>query len=387
MILIKNAEVYAPEYLGKKEILICGNQIEKIADTITLATSAEVEIIDAKGKVVVPGFIDNHVHVLGGGGEGGFATRTPEIVLSQITKAGITTVIGLLGTDGMARSLGSLVAKINGLRAEGVSAYAMTGAYQVPSPSLTGSAKTDILYIDSMIGSGEIAMSDHRSSQPTYEEMMHIISETRVAGMLSGKAGVTIVHMGDGKRGLEYLFRMEEETELPLDCVLPTHICRSERLLEEGIRYAKNGGYIDVTADLKEGSDPEDVCLPWNAIVKALAEEVDETHISMSSDGQGSLPIFDEGKKLIGLGVGDVEALHTSFVHLVKRGTPLETALKVITSNPADLFKLKTKGHIAEGMDADITFLTENDLQVDTVLAMGKVMVENGKVIVKGTFE
>lgn len=387
MILIKNAEVYAPEYLGKKEILICGNRIEKIADTIILETSAEVEIIDAKGKVVVPGFIDNHVHVLGGGGEGGFATRTPEIVLSQITKAGITTVIGLLGTDGMARSLGSLVAKINGLRAEGVSAYAMTGAYQVPSPSLTGSAKTDILYIDPMIGSGEIAMSDHRSSQPTYEEMMRIISETRVAGMLSGKAGVTIVHMGDGKRGLEYLFRMKDETELPLDCVLPTHICRSERLLEEGICYAKNGGYIDVTADLKEGSDPEDVCLPWNAIAKALAEGVDETHISMSSDGQGSLPIFDENKKLIGLGVGDVEALHTSFVHLVKRGIPLETALKVITSNPADLFKLKTKGRIAEGMDADITFLTENDLQVDTVLAMGRVMVENGKVIVKGTFE
>lgn len=386
MILIKNAQVYAPEYLGKKDILICSDKIEKIADTITLETNAEVEIIDAEGKILTPGFIDNHVHVLGGGGEGGFATRTPEIVLSQITKAGITTVIGLLGTDGIARSLGSLVAKINGLRAEGVSAYAMTGAYQVPSPNLTGSCKSDILYIDPILGSGEIAMSDHRSSQPTYEEMMRIISETRVAGMLSGKAGVTIIHMGDGKRGLEYLIRMKDETELPLDCVLPTHISRNPRLLEEGIAYAKMGGYIDITADLKPGSDPEDDCLPWNAIAKALREGVSEEHITMSSDGQGSLPIFDENQKLIGLGVGDVEALHYSFKELVAKGVDLTTALKPITSNVAELFKLKTKGTIAEGMDADITLLDE-DLAVDTVLAMGRVMILDGEVKVKGTFE
>lgn len=388
MYLIKNAQTYAPEYIGIKDILICGGVVEKIADSIKIDTNANVEVIDAAGLIAVPGFVDNHVHITGGGGEGGFATRTPEITLTQITTAGITTLIGLLGTDGIARDLGGLVAKVNALKLEGVSAYAMTGAYQVPAPNLTGSTKSDIMFVDPIIGSGEIAISDHRSSQPSFQEIIRIISETRVAGMLSGKAGVTILHLGDGKAGLKYLNRMREETELPLSCVLPTHISRNNALLDEGIDYAKSGGYIDFTACPEDTSVLDERELPaWDAIRVALNAGVSIDHITMSSDGQGSMPLFDRDKNYLGIGVGTVDALHYSFVRMVKSGMPIETALRPITSSPAALFKLKQKGHIAEGMDADITLLSKSGLEVDTVLAKGRLMVHEGKPIVKGTFE
>ena len=76
-----------------------------------------------EGLLLTPGFIDSHVHVLGGGGEGGFANRTPEATMEGLTKFGVTTVIGCLGTDGIGRDICALVAKTKGLNEQGMSAY------------------------------------------------------------------------------------------------------------------------------------------------------------------------------------------------------------------------------------------------------------------------
>ncbi|MDO4395969.1 MAG: beta-aspartyl-peptidase, partial [Clostridia bacterium] len=100
MKIIKNVNVYAPEKLGKKDILIAGGKICQISDNLDIPESWEVEVIDGEGLIATPGFIDSHVHILGGGGEGGFGNRTPEATLSGLTRWGITTVVGCLGTDG-----------------------------------------------------------------------------------------------------------------------------------------------------------------------------------------------------------------------------------------------------------------------------------------------
>ena len=151
MLLVKNAEVYAPEYLGKKDVLICGGKIEKIQDEIG-SLPVECEVLDAEGKMLTPGFIDQHVHITGGGGEGSFHTRTPELQLSELVENGITTVIGLLGTDGITRSVENLYAKTKALCEEGVSAYMLTGAYGYPNPTITGEVDRDIVFIDEILG-------------------------------------------------------------------------------------------------------------------------------------------------------------------------------------------------------------------------------------------
>ena len=190
MYLIKNAHIYAPEDLGVKDVLVGGGEILRIADQLPAEPAYEMTVLDGSGKILMPGLIDAHVHILGGGGEGGAKSRTPEIMLTDITLGGVTTVVGCLGTDGCTRTMTNLLAKARGLEEEGITTYVYTGSYQVPVRTLTGSIMDDVILLEKVVGTGEIAISDHRSSQPTKEEFARIVADTRVGGILSGKAGL-----------------------------------------------------------------------------------------------------------------------------------------------------------------------------------------------------
>lgn len=215
MKLIRNARLYAPEDLGCMDVLIGGGKILRIGESLPAEEAYHVEVIDGAGKIMMPGLIDAHVHILGGGGEGGYRTRTPEIMLSDIICGGVTTVVGCLGTDGTTRTMTNLIAKARGLEEEGITAYIYTGSYQIPVRTLTGSVADDLILLDKVIGTGEIAISDHRSSQPTYEEFARIVADTRVGGILSGKAGIVNIHMGDGREQMDYLRRLLRESQIP----------------------------------------------------------------------------------------------------------------------------------------------------------------------------
>lgn len=387
--LIKGAEIYSPWYLGKKDVLVCGSTIHKIADNLTDCPDYEMQVIDGSGRYLFPGFIDSHVHILGGGGEGSYHTRTPEIMLTDITTGGVTTVVGCLGTDGTTRTMAALLAKARGLEEEGITTYVYTGSYQVPVRTVTGSVMDDLILIDKIIGTGEIAISDHRSSQPTKEEFAKIVADTRVGGILSGKAGIVNVHMGDGRRRLSYLRYILEETEIPPTNLIPTHINRSMALMQDGIDYARTlGGLIDLTTSSDPDYLDEDEVKASTGLKMALDAGVPIQQITFSSDGQGSLPLFGPDGRLIGLGVGKVTSLYREFRDAVKAdGVPIHQALMPVTHNPAAILKLKGKGCIAPEMDADLILADQNTLAIDMVLAKGQIMVANGEPVVRSTFE
>lgn len=387
--IIKDAVVYAPEYIGVSDILIVGGTIACIDRDIKIEKNPflDIEIIDGKNKIAVPGFIDSHVHILGGGGEGGYRTRTPEIKLSDITASGVTTLVGCLGTDGITRSVESLLAKANALDDEGISTYIYTGSYRIPITTITGDVMKDIMTIDKIIGVGEIALSDHRSSQPTYEEIKHLAADARVGGILSKKSGIINVHMGDGKDKLKYLFELANSSEIPITQFLPTHMTRNMELFKEGVKYALAGGYIDFTTSTSSISNDEKLT-PSKALKMCLEEGVAYKNISFSSDGQGSLPVFNREGKFLGLGVGSVSSLYNEVKKAVLNyDVPLDIALSVITSNPAEILKLTGKGKLEKGFDADIVILDSGSLEIDSVIAKGQIMVKNKRIIVKGTFE
>lgn len=388
--IIRNAEIYKPEYAGVKDVLLIGNKIATIDNNISFdINGVEVTEIDATGKKLVPGFIDSHVHILGGGGEGGFSSRTPEATLSSLTTAGVTTVVGCLGTDGVARDVVSLLAKARGLEEEGITTFIYTGSYRLPLRTITGEIMKDIMVVDKIIGIGEVAISDHRSSQPTFDEFIRAVADARVAGMLSGKAGVINIHLGDGKRKIDLLKRAVSETEIPIMQFLPTHINRSPELFEECVAYAKSGGFIDFTGseDPDFWEETEGEVSFSKGLMRLLKEGVDENNYSLSSDGQGSLPIFNEKKEFVGIGVGKSTCLIKSIKDCVnKENIPLEKALRAITCNPAKILKLKNKGRIEINMDADVCLL-DDELNVETVIAKGKLMVQNKKPLVYGMFE
>lgn len=389
MYLIKQAHVYAPEDLGVLDVLVGGGKILKMGMELPVEEAYGVEVLDGTGKTLMPGLIDAHVHILGGGGEGGAKSRTPEIMLTDIITGGVTTVVGCLGTDGCTRTLTNLLAKAKGLEEEGITTYVYTGSYQVPVRTLTGNIMDDIILLEKVVGTGEIAISDHRSSQPTKEEFAKIVADTRVGGILSAKAGLVNIHMGDGDEMLSYLRYVRENTQIPATNMLPTHINRSTRLMADGIDYAKKlDGYIDLTTSMDPDFLEPDEVKASTGLKMALDAGVPADHVTFSSDGQGSLPIFAADGTLQGLGVGKVASLYREMKDAVLiDGVSLTNALKPVTSNPAFLLKLENKGNIAENADADLVLADSETLEIDTVLAKGRLMISEKKILVKGTFE
>jgi len=387
VLLLKNADIYAPAKSGRADILVAGGRIVRVEPDIRISDTY-CELVDATGLIAAPGLIDGHVHVTGGGGEGGYATRTPEMALSDAIRGGVTTVVGCLGTDGVTRSMAGLLAKARGLDEEGISTFIYTGHYAVPVCTLTGSIEQDLLLIDKIIGVGEVALSDHRSSQPTFDQFAHMAGEARRGGMLSGKAGIVNIHIGDGPRGLALIRRVLAETEIPITQFLPTHINRNPTLFDEGIAYAKSGGLVDFTTSTVPAFLDEGEVKCSAGLRRMLDAGVDVSLITFTSDGQGSLPDFDAEGRLRRLDIGRVTSLFAEVRDAVRdEQVPLEMALQVVTSTPARILKLRGKGLLAAGADADIVLLDPGDLGICGTIAKGRWMMRDRQVLVKGTFE
>ena len=381
MLLIKGAEVYAPEYLGKKDVLIAGEKIERIGEDLPEYEGCQV--IDGTGRIVAPGFIDRHVHITGGGGEGSFHTQAPQVQLSDLIRGGVTTVVGLLGTDGISRSTENLVAKAKALKEEGISAYCCCGAYGHPGPTITGSISKDIMFVDEIIGL-KLAVSDHRAPNITVDELIRLGSDVRTAGMLSGKAGFVCLHMGGDDRALSPVFEALERTSIPVKTFQPTHVGRAKKLQEDAFKLAKMGGTIDFTCGQFEEKIKE-----LAASLRAAKEAVvPMDKVTISSDGQGSWSNYDAAGNLTEMGVSSVDTMYRQVVYQVQNeNMSLEEALSLGTRNVAKALEVyPKKGAVHVGSDADVLVLN-GDLSMNTVIARGSLMMQDGVLLKKGTYE
>ena len=380
MLLIRHADLYAPEHLGPRDILIEGEKLARVAEDLSAFAPLCDETIDLRGARVAPGYIDVHVHILGGGGEQGPASRCPSCPLTELTLHGVTSVLGLLGTDGTSRGLEDLLYKCRALNEEGVTSWMLTGSYQYPSPVMTGSVIRDIALIDRVIGC-KIALSDHRSSSMTVQELIRLGSDVRMGGLISGKAGLLTIHMGSGKKRLLPLIEAVEESDIPIETFLPTHMRRTPELLEDGVRFIGMGGTIDLTAT-------EHPRTGVAAAVRDLLDRgIDLRHVTMSSDAFGSQPRFDSQGRCVGLTYVSPVTLHGELTAMVRDfGIPLEQALIPLTLAPARMLRQEgVKGCVAAGADADL-IVYDADLGIDRVFAKGREMVRSGEALVRGRF-
>ena len=372
MYLIKNAVVYDPQPKGINDVLVVNDRIAAVGKDLNPQIPT-IKEIDGSGKTVVPGFIDQHVHVTGGGGEGGFHTRTPELMLSTVINAGVTTLVGLLGTDSDTKSVENLVSKTKALKNEGITAYCLTGAYVYPSVTLTGSVDKDIVYIDEILGC-KLAVSDHRCSHPTKEELIRLVSDIRMASLIAGKPGVLHIHVGGVGNKLKDIMEIVREEGIPITHFRPTHMdCH----LKEAMEFMEMGGWADFTAEPDKADELYDV------ICKSGIE-----HMTVSSDSNGSIPVWNDQKEIVDVKVGGMKPLYQLIRNLiVDFDVPIETAIALITSNVAKALNLyPEKGALLPGSHGDLVLLDEN-LHVDTVMAKGKLMMRNKKLLAKGTFE
>lgn len=378
--LLKNTQLYAPEKLGKKDLLIAGNKIVAIDDNLDSFINNKVTVVDVKGKIVTPGLIDQHIHVIGAGGKDGFASMTPEINVSELIACGTTTVSSLLGTDGTARSIRTLYSKVKALEQDGISAYMLCGYYGLDTVTITESIQADMLFIDKILGC-KIAISDIRSSYPTALELVRKLRDVRVGGMIGNKKGILHVHLGNLDTKMDLLFELVKEYKFPIENISPTHVGRTKELFDQAIEFAKLGGMIDITTGASQYT------APYKSVLYALEKGTPIETMTFSSDGHAGLTKFDENGNAVGVRKAPFDKNLEETVLLVKKGgLPIEEAFKLITSNPAKNLGLKHKGIIAVGGDADLCFFNK-DLNLTDVFANGKQMMKDNQIIVKGNFE
>src|SRR3954469_12457878 len=357
--LIENGEVYAPEPRGRRPVLLAGDKIARVGETDPKVAAPllglDLEVIDAAGCMVTPGVIDPHSHLIGGSGEEGFASRTPEIQLSEIVTWGITTVVGVLGVDATTRPPISLLAKVKGLREEGMTAYLYTGHYGIPPATFSGSVRNDLMIVDEVIGAGEIAISAHRSPQPSAEELARVVIDAHVGGMLSRKAGVTHFHVGEGERRLRPLFDLVQAyREIRPGCLYPSHLNRSPELQDEGIELVRRGSFVDMD------SATEDMGR-W--VRRYFERGGDTAKLTLSSDSDSCAP----------------RQLYQVIQQCVlEYRLPLEKVLALVTANTASVLKLAGKGRLEAGKDADLLVLRRDSLEIVEVIARGRRMVRGG---------
>jgi beta-aspartyl-dipeptidase (metallo-type) len=383
--LLRNAELYDPEPRGRRHLLVAGERVLWAGkDVPALDRSLPVEEADLGGRRVIPGLIDGHVHLTGGGGEAGPETRVPPVALSRLTLGGVTTAVGVLGTDDAVRTTAELVTVARGLVAQGLSAWCHTGGYHVPPVTATGSLRLDIVLIDLVLGVGELAISDHRSSQPTLDELLRVAGDAHVGGLMSGKAGIVHLHVGDGARGLELVRQALERSELPARVFNPTHVNRRRALFDEALALSDRGCTIDITAfPVAEG---EDAWSADEALARYLSAGRDPSRVTVSSDGGGCLPVFDAQGRVTAMDVGSPSATGETLRVLLARGQALELVLPAFTANPARLLRLPRKGHLRPGADADLVVL-DSQGGVAEVMARGRWHVRDGRAVVRGAFE
>jgi len=383
--LLLNAELYDPEPRGRTHLLVAGETIVWTGtDAPALPRGLNAREHDLDGRRVIPGLIDGHVHLTGGGGEAGPHTRVPPLALSRLTAGGVTTAIGVLGTDDLVRSPAELVTVARGLIQEGLSAWCHTGGYHVPPATVTGSVRGDLVLVDLILGVGELAISDHRSSQPTLDELLRVAGDAHVGGLMAGKAGIVHLHLGDGPRGLGLVREALERSEIPAAVFNPTHVNRRKRLFEEALPLAERGCTVDITAfPVAAGEDA------WSAAV-ALTRYLDAglppERVTVSSDGGGCLPVFDSDGRVVEMDVGRPAACADTLRELLAAGQPLERVLPAFTRNVARLLQLPRKGRLEAGADADLVVLDDAGGVAD-VMARGRWHVREGRAVVRGTFE
>jgi beta-aspartyl-dipeptidase (metallo-type) len=387
LLLLRNAELFDPSPVGRRDVLVGGGRVLAIAKRIdSLPAQLQVEEVDVGGARLVPGLVDAHVHVTGGGGEAGYASRVPPLRLAELSAAGVTTVVGLLGTDGTTRTMRELVSRTYALREEGLSAWCWTGSYEVPVKTLTGSVRDDMAFVEPIIGVGELAISDHRSSQPTLDELLRVAADVHIGGMMTGKAGVLHLHLGDGTRGLDLVRRALTGSELPARVFHPTHINRNPALFAEACELAAGtrAPVLDLTAfapdDVGSGVSAAAAIASW------FAAGLPPHRLTCSSDGGGCMPCFDAEGRIASFGVGQASTLLATVRETIgEHGIALEDVLPIFTRNVADLLRLPAKGRIAVGADADLLILGE-DVSVQASLARGRWLVRDGMVVVRGPF-
>ena len=384
--LIRGGHVFDPEDRGVADILILDGRILAVGPALPAPTGiGEGTVHDARDRIVLPGLIDGHIHVMGASGLGGAATRSTDLQIDRITSAGVTTVISPLGADSLSRTIPALLARAAALDAEWITALCYTGGWWHPVPTLTGNPQTDVTFVERIVGV-KVAVSEPLAPAYSLDDLCRLAHAAYTGGRLAGKQAVLHAHIGNHPAGLSPLQMVQERIGIPPDRLVATHVNRNPDLWKQAMEYARAGGSIDLTAMQRPETGYPHAIPPAKAIREALAARVPAARITLSSDTGAAYPRLDASGREVGQYMAGPDCLLDVMRSLVRDGLTWGQAAVFATRHVADLLGLRHKGRIAAGCDADLLLLMPAG-EVDRVYCRGRLMVEAGRPIVRGPFD
>lgn len=351
LILIQGAHIHAPADQGAGDLLLGHGKILAVApriDVSALGALGSVTVVRASGLRAIPGLIDLHLHFLGGAGAFGPSSRTQELSAADILGCGVTSAVGLLGVDLVTRSPASLYGKALGLEASGLTTWMYAGGFVVPSPTVTGGVRSDLLLIDKVVGV-KVAVAEPLASSPTVEELARLAHDVYAGGRLRGRGGILHVHMGLAADPYPLLGAVLERSGVPPRTLLLCHTNYSASLLDGARRFAARGTYLAVDSTLDPALEREGSVAPATAVLALLEAGIAPARLILQSDANGhrtaglrSLPA----------------ALHAL---VTDARLPVERALALVTTNPAAALGMTgIKGVLAPGADADVALVADD---------------------------
>jgi beta-aspartyl-dipeptidase (metallo-type) len=238
------------------------------------------------------------------------------------------------------KNMGGLVGKAKALREEGIECYLWSGGYQVPPATLLRSIREDILFVQEVIGAGEIAISDQRSMDPDPLELSKIAHNAYAGGLLACKCGLTHFHVGEHEERLAPLRQLVEDYAVEPSWLYATHVERSEDLMREAIEFSGKGGHIDV--DVVEEDLPR-----WLSFF--LHKGGDPSRLTVSSDAAINSPrvLFDQLR-----------------VTINDHHVPFGMVWALATANTARVLTLHRQGTLEVGKRGHLLILEERSLDI-----------------------
>src|SRR5688572_6043178 len=109
-----------------------------------------------------------------------------------------------------------LFACVQTFREAKISTYAYTSRYELPPRTLTSSLREDILYVDEIIGTGEMAIADHKAPEPAADDLTKVVIDSYVARFLSKKASMTQIHINKKKKQLQTIHNITKIHEIQI---------------------------------------------------------------------------------------------------------------------------------------------------------------------------
>ena len=382
-LLIKNATIVNNDKVWNKphDILCENGKIVKIAPSISVEKH---EVIDATGKKALPGLIDIHVHLRQPGRED---KETIETGSRAAVKGGFTTIMCMPNTNPVID---------NPMTVE----YIMREAERVglcnvlPIGALTkGQKDEDLTDMAELKAAGCIAFSDDGKSvlnsrlfrlAMEYAKMLDVLIMEHCQDPLLTSGGVmnegaTSTRIGlKGDPGIAETVTVGRDIEIAHYLDARVHLCHmSLKRSCELIRMAKAQG-IKVTAEAcpHHFALTDEVCASFDTSTKVnppLRSQEDVEAIKAAiADGTIDCIVTDhaphtkEDKEVgfdgapFGL-IGLETSLGLTIKELVKPGIiDLPMMVDKMSSKPASIVGLTSKGIIKEGFDADITIIDEN---------------------------